>query len=71
MPAIPRMVAALLLPGSPAFIALPVTSLFCPLAAAFVLFVVAIAFGRIENLSYGGVAAAFLREDGRMKGGNG
>lgn len=62
------MVAALLLPGSPAFIALPVAPLFCPLSAAFVLFVVAIAFGRIENLSYGGVAA-FLREDGRLKGG--
>ena len=64
------MVAALLLPGSPAFIALPVASLFCPLSAAFILFVVAIAFGRIENLSYGGVAA-FLREDGRLKGGEG
>ncbi len=71
MPAIPRMVAALLLPGSSAFIALPVASLFCPLSAAFVLFVIAIAFGRIENLSYGGVAAAFLREDGRLKGGEG
>jgi hypothetical protein len=64
------MVAALLLPGSPAFIALPVASLFCPLAAAFILFVVAVAFGCIENLSYGGVAA-FLREDGRRKGGKG
>ena len=61
----------MLLPGSPAFIALPVASLFCPLAAAFVLFVVAIAFGCIENLSYGGVAAAFLSEDGRLKGGEG
>ena len=65
------MVAALLLPGSPAFIALPVASLFCPLSAAFILFVVAIAFGGIQNLSYGGVAAAFLCEDGRMKGGKG
>ena len=65
------MVAALLLPGSPALIALPVAALFCPLAAAFVLFVVAIAFGCIENLTYGGVAAAFLCEDGRMKGGKG
>ena len=70
MPAIPRMVAALLLPGSSALIALPVAALFCPLAAAFVLFVIAIAFGRIENLSYGGVAA-FLRENGRLKGGEG
>ena len=61
----------MLLPCPPAFIALPVASLFCPLAAAFVLFVVAIAFGCIENLSYGGVAAAFLREDGRLKGGEG
>lgn len=65
------MVAALLLPGSPAFIALPVAPLFCPLAAAFVLFVIAIAFGRIENLSDSGVTAAFLREDGRLKGGEG
>ena len=65
------MVAALLLPGSSAFIALPVAPLFCPLSAAFVLFVIAIAFGRIENLTYGGVAAAFLREDGRLKGGEG
>ena len=64
------MVAALLLPGSSAFIALPVASLFCPLSAAFVLFVIAIAFGCIENLSYGSVAA-FLREDGRLKGGKG
>ena len=65
------MVAALLLPGSPALIALPVAALFCPLAAAFVLFVIAIAFGRIENLTYSGVTAAFLSEDGRMKGGKG
>ena len=64
------MVAALLLPGSSAFIALPVASLFCPLSAAFVLFVISVAFGRIENLSYGGVAA-FLSEDGRLKGGEG
>ena len=68
MPAIPRMVAALLLPGSSAFIALPVAPLFCPLSAAFVLFVIAVIPGGIQNLSYGGVAA-FLREDGRLKGG--
>ena len=65
------MVVALLLPCPPAFIALSVPSLFCPLSAAFVLFVVAVAFGRIENLTYGGVAAAFLSEDGRLKGGEG
>ncbi len=65
------MVAALLLPCSPTLITLSVASLFCPLSAAFVLFVVAIAFGCIENLSYGGVAAAFLREGGRLKGGEG
>lgn len=65
------MVAALLLPGSPAFIALPVASLFCPLSAAFVLFVVAVIPRGIQNLTYGGVAAAFLREDGRLKGGEG
>ena len=61
----------MLLPGSSAFIALPVAPLFCPLSAAFVLFAVAIAFGRIENLTYGGVTAAFLSEDGRLKGGEG
>ena len=65
------MVAALLLPGSFAFIALPVASLFCPLSAAFVLFVVAVIPGGIENLTYGGVTAAFLSEDGRLKGGKG
>lgn len=67
------MVAALLLPGSPAFIALAVPPLFCPLSAAFILFVVAVIPGCIQNLSYSGVvaAAAFLSEDGRMKGGEG
>ena len=66
------MVAALLLPGSSAFIALPVAPLFCPLSAAFVLFVVSVIPGGIQNLSYSGVvAAAFLREDGRLKCGEG